>query len=191
MGPSIRDSRDTDIPAIAAIYGHWVAHGLASFELEPPTEEEVARRRAAILAAGYPYIVAEGAGGRVLGYAHAGPYRTRPAYRFSVENSVYVAPTAGRAGAGRALLGALVTRCEAAGFRLMVAVIGDSGNAPSIGLHRAMGFAPAGLLPAVGWKHGRWVDSVLMTRALGAGATAAPDCQGGASGTATSGAPPA
>ena len=112
--------------------------------------------------------------GRVLGYAYASAYRARPAYRFAVENSIYVAPDAGRGGVGRALLQALVARCEAAGFRLMVAVIGDSGNAPSIGLHAACGFAHAGLLPAVGSKHGRWVDSVLMTRPLGAGAAAPP-----------------
>ena len=170
----LRDSREGDIPAIARIYGHWVTHGLASFELEPPDAAEVARRRAAILAGGYPHIVAEAAG-RVLGYAHAGPYRPRPAYRFAVENSIYVAPDAGRHGIGRALLHALITRCEAGGFRLMVAVIGDSGNAPSIGLHAAAGFRHAGLLPAIGWKHGRWVDSVLMTRPLGCGAARPPD----------------
>ncbi|MFL1462005.1 GNAT family N-acetyltransferase [Roseococcus sp. DSY-14] len=169
----IRDGRDADLPAITAIYGHWVRHGLASFELVPPAEEEMARRRAALLEAGHPHLVAE-AGGQVLGYAHAGPFRTRPAYRFTVEDSVYVAPGAPRGGVGRALLGALLERCAAKGFRLMVAVIGDSGNAPSIGLHRALGFAHAGLLPATGWKHGRWVDTVLMTRALGPGAAAPP-----------------
>lgn len=169
----LRDSRADDSPAIAAIYGHWVRHGLASFELDPPDAAEMARRRLAILEGGYPYLVAE-AGGRVLGYAYAGPYRTRPAYRFAVENSIYVAPDAGRGGIGQALLRALVGRCEEAGFRLMVAVIGDSGNAPSIALHRSCGFAPAGMLPAVGWKHGRWVDSVLMTRPLGEGAATPP-----------------
>jgi phosphinothricin acetyltransferase len=172
---TIRDSRASDIPGIAAIYGHWVSHGLASFELSPPGEEEMARRRDAVLGGGYPYLVAEGEGGRVLGYAYAGAYRPRPAYRFSVENSVYVAPDLGRGGVGKALLAALVARCEAKGFRLMVAVIGDSGNAASIGLHRACGFAHAGVLPAVGWKHGRWVDSVLMTRPLGAGARTSPE----------------
>jgi L-amino acid N-acyltransferase YncA len=172
--PTIRDSHDADIPAIAAIYGHWVTHGLASFELEPPDAEEMARRRRAVLDGGFPYVVAEGAGGAVLGYAYAGPYRTRPAYRFAVENSVYVAPEAARAGVGRALLPALIERCTAAGFRLMVAVIGDSANAASIGLHARCGFAHAGALPAVGWKHGRWVDSVLMTRALGEGSATPP-----------------
>jgi len=172
----LRDSRAEDVPSIARIYGHWVLHGLASFELEPPDAAEMARRREAVLAGGYPHLVATDAagGGRVLGYAHAGPYRTRPAYRFAVEDSVYVAPDAARSGAGSALLRGLVARCEDAGFRLMVAVIGDSGNAPSIGLHERCGFRRAGLLPAVGWKHGRWVDSVLMVRPLGLGASAPP-----------------
>lgn len=176
MKPSltIRDSRDADIPAIAAIYGHWVTHGLASFELEPPDAAEMAHRRRAALDGGYPYIVAEGVGGAVLGYAYAGPYRTRPAYRFAVENSIYVAPEAAGGGVGRALLPALIERCTRAGFRLMVAVIGDSANAASIRLHARCGFAHAGLLPAVGWKHGRWVDSVLMTRALGEGSATPP-----------------
>ncbi len=171
---TIRDSRDADIPAIAAIYGHWVTHGLASFETEPPEVAEMARRRQAVLAAGYPYLVAEAADGRVLGYAYAGAYRTRPAYRFAVENSIYVAPDAGRGGIGARLLDALVEGCTARGFRLMVAVIGDSGNAASIGVHTRAGFTHAGMLPAIGWKHGRWVDSVLMTRPLGEGASSAP-----------------
>jgi L-amino acid N-acyltransferase YncA len=169
----LRDSRDDDIPAISAIYGHWVTHGLASFEYEPPATAEMARRRASVLAGGYPHIVAERQG-RILGYAYASSYRTRPAYRFAVENSVYVAPEANRGGVGRALLTELVTRCAARGFRLMVAVIGDSGNTASIGLHESCGFAHAGLLPDIGWKHGRWVDSVLMTRPLGPGASASP-----------------
>lgn len=171
---TLRDSDAADIPAIAAIYGHWVTHGLASFELEPPDAAEMLARRAAILAAGFPYIVAVGEGGRVLGYAYVSAWRTRPAYRFGCENSVYVAPDAGRGGIGRALLGALIERCTANGLRLMIAVIGDSANAASIGLHQAMGFRPAGVLPATGWKHGRWVDTVLMTRPLGEGATTPP-----------------
>jgi len=175
MSFTLRDCDPADIPAIAAIYGHWVTHGVASFELEPPDAEEMGRRRAAILAGGYPYLVAEGEGGRILGYAYASAWRTRPAYRFGCENSVYVAPDAGRGGVGRAILGALIARCEAKGLRLMVAVIGDSANAPSIGLHRAMGFTHAGLLSATGWKHGRWVDTVLMTRPLGPGATTPPE----------------
>jgi len=171
---TLRDCGPADIPAIAAIYGHWVTHGVASFELEPPGEAEMAKRRAAILDAGYPYIVAEGEGGRILGYAYASAWRTRPAYRFGCENSVYVAPDARRGGVARALLAALIERCEARGLRLMIAVIGDSGNAPSIGLHEAAGFRMAGVLPATGWKHGRWVDTVLMTRPLGEGATTPP-----------------
>lgn len=169
----IRDSRAGDLPAITAIYGHWVRHGLASFELDPPDLAEMTRRRDALLAGHYPYLVAE-EGGRVLGYAYAGAFRTRPAYRFTVEDSVYVAPDAGRGGVGRALLAALLPRCEAWGARLMVAVIGDSGNAASIALHAALGFTHAGLLPGTGWKHGRWVDTVLMTRALGEGMAAPP-----------------
>jgi L-amino acid N-acyltransferase YncA len=171
---SVRDSRAEDLPAITAIYGHWVRHGLASFELEPPDLAEMARRREAVLAGGFPYLVAEAGDGTVLGYAYANLYRARPAYRFACEDSIYIAPGLGRSGAGRALLTALIARCEAAGLRLIVAVIGDSANAGSIGLHRALGFAPAGVLPAVGWKHGRWVDSVLMTRALGPGASTPP-----------------
>jgi L-amino acid N-acyltransferase YncA len=170
----VRDSEDADVEAIAHVYGHWVQHGLASFELTPPDANEIRRRRAAILAGGYPHLVATGEDGRVLGYGYAGPYRTRPAYRFACEDSVYVTPGAGRKGIGRRLLETLITRCEAIGLRLMVAIIGDSGNESSIGLHRALGFTQAGVLPSIGWKHGRWVDTVLMVRALGAGASMPP-----------------
>lgn len=169
----IRDALDSDLPAITAIYGHWVTHGRASFELEPPDLAEMTRRRATVLAGGYPYLVAEHAG-EVLGYAYASLYRARPAYRFTVENSVYVRPGGGRNGAGRALLEELIARCAAGGFRLMIAVIGDSANAPSIGLHRACGFQPVGTLPGTGWKHGQWVDTVLMTRELGEGRSTPP-----------------
>lgn len=169
----IRNSTTDDIPAIRAIYAHAVQYGVASFELEPPDTAEIVRRREAVLAGGYPHIVAENVG-KVVGYAYAGPYRPRPAYRFTVENSIYVSADAQRKGVGRALLPALIERCEAAGFRLMVAVIGDSANLPSINLHAAFGFSHAGLLPAVGWKHGRWLDSVLMVRPLGSGASEPP-----------------
>ena len=169
----IRDSSAADIPAITAIYAHWVTHGLASFEVDPPDPTEMARRRDAVLAAGFPYLVAEAPEG-LLGYAYASAYRTRPAYRFSVENSVSVAPGAGRRGIGLALMEEVIAQCTGAGFRQMVAVIGDSGNAASIALHKRAGFTPAGLLKAAGWKHGRWVDSVLMQRPLGAGAGAPP-----------------
>ncbi len=174
MPITIRDSRPSDVPAICAIYGESVRNGVASFEIEPPDEAEIARRRDGILAGGFPYIVAED-DGKIVGYSYAGPYRPRPAYRFTVENSVYVAPNQLRKGIGRALLPALIASCETAGFRLMVAVIGDSANHASIALHAAFGFQHAGLLPSVGWKHGQWLDSVLMTRQLGPGATTPPD----------------
>lgn len=170
----IRASSAADIPAITAIYAHWVTHGLASFEVEPPDPTEMARRRDAVLAAGFPYLVAEAPEG-LLGYAYASAYRARPAYRFSVENSVYVAPGAGRRGIGLALMEEVIALCTGAGFRQMVAVIGDSGNAASIALHKRAGVTTAGLLKAAGWKHGRWVDSVLMQRPLGAGAGAPPE----------------
>ncbi len=170
---TVRDADDADLAAVRSIYAHFVLHGLASFEEVPPETAEIARRRQAVLARGLPYLVAE-TDGRVVGFAYAGTYRPRPAYRYTVEDSVYVAPTAGRRGAGRLLLATLIRRCEAAGFRQMVAVIGDSANAPSIGLHRALGFETAGVLKAVGFKFGRWVDSVLMQRALGPGGDAAP-----------------
>lgn len=172
---SVRDSNVADIPAITRIYGHWVLHGLASFELDPPQESDMAGRRLAVLASGFPYVVAENGERRILGFAYLSPYRARPAYRFSCEDSVYVAPYALSRGVGRALLAALIDRATGAGFRLMVAVIGDSANAASIALHAQAGFQHAGLLAAIGWKHGRWVDSVLMTRALGEGAATAPD----------------
>jgi L-amino acid N-acyltransferase YncA len=166
--PTVRDSRDDDLPAITAIYGHHVRHGLASFEEEAPSLEEMARRRAGYLAAGYPYIVAE-AEGRVLGYAYASAYRPRPAYRFSVENSIYIDQEARRGGIGSALLPALIERCTALGYRQMIAVIGDSGNAASVGLHAKFGFREVGTFRSIGFKHGRWVDSVLMQRELGDG----------------------
>lgn len=169
----LRDSRDDDVPAIHATYSHWVRHGLASWELEPPDLAEIGRRRAAVLAAGYPYIVAA-RDGEVVGHACASAYRPRPGYRFCVENSVYVAPGQHRGGIGERMLRELIARCEALGFRQMVAVIGDSGNAASIGLHERCGFARAGLLPSIGWKFGRWVDSVLMIRPLGAGDSTPP-----------------
>jgi phosphinothricin acetyltransferase len=170
----VRDSTETDLDAIEVIYAHHVTHGLGSFEETPPGREELARRRADVLARGLPYLVATDRSRRVLGYAYAGPYRTRSAYRHTVENSVYVAPAASRRGVGKRLLAALIARCEALGLRQMVAVIGDSGNAGSIGLHESLGFRRVGTLEAIGWKHGRWVDSVLMQRALGTGGNTPP-----------------
>ncbi len=166
--PLVRDATPEDMAAVQAIYAHHVAHGLASFEETPPDEAEMARRRAAITDLGLPYLVAE-VDGRVRGFAYAAPYRSRPAYRYSVEDSVYVAPGATRLGAGRVLLGDLIERCSALGYRQMIAVIGDSGNAPSIDLHAKMGFQPAGNIRSAGFKLGRWVDSVIMQRALGKG----------------------
>jgi L-amino acid N-acyltransferase YncA len=169
----IRPSTDADVPAVTAIYAHHVRHGLASFELDPPGEEEMARRRSEVLERGFPYLVAE-IDESVAGYAYAAPYRPRPAYRFTAEDSVYIHPDHTRKGLGRQLLAAVIARCEELGCRQMVAVIGDSANAASIGLHRALGFERAGLLRTVGFKHGRWVDTVLMQRPLGPGATTLP-----------------
>jgi phosphinothricin acetyltransferase len=168
---SIRDSTDADIGAIQAIYAHHVAHGLGSFEEIPPDAATLAERRAALLAKGLPYLVAERAG-RIAGYAYAGPFRPRAAYRFSLEDSIYVAPDAIGGGVGRGLLVELLARAEAWGARQMVAVIGDSANAGSIGLHKALGFRMVGVFEAIGYKHGRWVDIVMMQRALGRGAEA-------------------
>lgn len=170
---TVRASTDADIPAIATIYARHVLHGTASFEEVPPDEAEMARRRADILARGLPYLVAE-CEGRLAGYAYAGLYRTRSAYRFTLENSVYVADGMGRRGVGRALMEPLIEICEAAGYRRMIAVIGDSANHGSIGLHAACGFRPVGVLPAVGFKFGRWLDSVLMERPLGEGSDGLP-----------------
>ncbi|MFN9209733.1 MAG: GNAT family N-acetyltransferase [Betaproteobacteria bacterium] len=165
---NLRPALPADIPAIAAIYGHHVIHGLASFETDPPSVADMASRHAAIVAAGYPYLVATD-GERLLGYAYASAFRTRPAYRYTVEDSVYVAPdTAGR-GIGRALLTRLIEECEARGYRQMLAVIGDSDNAPSIKLHAACGFVRMAVFNGTGFKHGLWVDTVFMQRALGAG----------------------
>jgi len=169
----LRNATDADLPAITAIYAHWVQHGTGSFELEAPTLEEMTRRRADVLGKGLPYLVAE-AHGRVVGYAYANWFRPRPAYRFTVENSVYVDQDARRGGVARLLLAELITRCELAGARQMIAVIGDSGNTGSTGLHAAMGFRHIGTLQSTGWKFGRWLDTVFMQRALGVGDSEPP-----------------
>ena len=169
----VRAVTTSDIPAVTAIYRPAVLTGTASFELSPPDEAEMKRRMEAVLTAGSPYLVAEVAG-VVAGYGYLGAYRPRPSYAWSVENSIYVAPEAQRAGVGRALLDALIDIATARGFRQMIAVIGDSGQRGSIGLHRAVGFTFCGTVHAVGFKHGRWLDQVLMQRALGEGDTTAP-----------------
>ncbi|MGE0230979.1 MAG: N-acetyltransferase family protein [Flavobacteriaceae bacterium] len=169
----IRDASRADIPAIAAIYGQAVTEGTASFELQAPDETEMERRFETVIRGGFPYLVAESAG-RVIGYAYAGLYRTRPAYRFTVENSVYVAPAHQGRGAGRALLERLIGRCTEMGYRQMIAVIGDEANTGSIALHRACGFELRGVLKDVGWKHGSWRGTVEMQRALGDGGKTPP-----------------
>jgi phosphinothricin acetyltransferase len=167
MNCVVRDLREGDIACVQAIYAFHVLHGLASFEEEPPSAEELAHRHADIRARGLPYLVAE-RDGEIVGYSYAAPYRTRSAYRFTVESSVYVDHLQHRRGVGYALLSTLIARCGADGWRQMVAVIGDSKNVASIALHQRLGFQPAGTLRAVGHKFGRWVDSVLMQRELGA-----------------------
>ena len=182
----VRDARRGDLADIREIYAHHVLHGLASFEETPPDLAEVTRRFEATLAHGLPYLAAEaevagpgvagpGAEPALRGYAYAGPYRPRPAYRYSVENSLYVAPGLEGRGIGRALLEELIRRCTALGFRQMIAVIGDSGHLPSIKFHESLGFTEAGHLRSVGFKFGHWVDSVILQRRLGPGDTTLPD----------------
>jgi len=163
--PTIRPATPADIPAITCVYAHAVRHSTASFELEPPDEAEMGRRQNALLTGGFPYLVAE-AGGVVMGYAYAGPYRARPAYRFTVEDSVYIAPEAQGRGIGRLLLDQLIVESEARGYRQMIAIIGDSAQMASIALHRTAGFRLVGTFEAVGFKFGRWLDTVLMQRPL-------------------------
>jgi phosphinothricin acetyltransferase len=171
--PAVRDCTRDDLPEVREIYALEVREGTASFELEPPGLAEMATRFAAIAAAGLPYLVVE-LDGRIAGYAYAGPYRPRPAYRYTVEDSVYVARFARRQGVGRALLEAVIERATAQGTRQMVAIIGDSAHLASIELHRRAGFRLVGTLENVGWKFGRWLDTVIMQRPLGAGAEGAP-----------------
>jgi len=173
MSLSIRPAAPADIPTIARIYAHAVNHGTASFELTPPDEVEMARRMRELLAGNYPYLAAE-ADGAFLGYAYAALHRARPAYRFTVEDSVYVAPEAQGCGVGRILLTALIEAAGGLGYRQMIAVIGDSENTASVALHAALGFAHIGTLPHVGYKFGRWLDTVLMQRPLGFGAMIEP-----------------
>ncbi|HYM30639.1 MAG TPA: GNAT family N-acetyltransferase [Candidatus Cybelea sp.] len=173
MPAKLRAVAAADFKTIQAIYAHHVLHGLASFEEDPPDVAEIARRHASVAAAGLPWIVAE-ADGRVLGFAYAGPYRARPAYRYAVENSIYIDASLRRAGLGRLLLARLIEQCAEAGRRQMIAIIGDSENHASIGLHASLGFTMVGNLRSVGFKFGRWVDSVIMQRALGPGDASLP-----------------
>lgn len=166
--PIIRPSRDEDIAAIAAIYAHHVQHGTGTFEIDAPTAADIANRRSEVLARGLPYLVAE-TDRQVLGFAYCNWFKPRPAYRFSAEDSVYLAPQSQGAGLGRALLAELMAQARAAGVRKLIAVIGDSRNAGSIGLHRAVGFTDAGVLRSCGWKFGQWLDVVMMDCALGPG----------------------
>jgi phosphinothricin acetyltransferase len=170
----VRDATREDMAAARAIYAHHVQNSVASFEEVAPDEAEMNRRREEIVAKGFPYLVAERQG-VVRGYGYCSTFRPRSAYRYTVEDSVYVAHWAMRRGAGGALLAELISRCEALGYRAMVAVIGGSDNVGSIALHAASGFRHAGTLPAVGWKLGQWADSVIMIRPLGEGAASPPE----------------
>lgn len=173
----IRASTPGDAPALAAIYGHHVLNGFGTFEEVPPSAEEMASRRQAIVDRGLPHLVADD-GGQVLGFAYAGPFRPRAAYRYTVEDSVYVAPDAVGRGVGKAVLSEVLKACEAFGIRQVVAVIGDSGNAGSIGLHASLGFEHAGVGKSFGYKKGRWVDIVWMRKSLNGGDSTMPDVIG-------------
>ena len=171
--PDIRPASEADLPAITEIYAHAVRYGTATFELDPPDLAEMTRRFRTLLDGGFPYLVAA-VEGRVIGYAYAGPYRPRPAYRFTVENSIYLQPSTHRRGIGLQLLQRLIPECEARGYRQMIAVIGDSANAGSIGLHSRLGFEMIGTHRNVGLKFGRWLDTVMMQLALGEGGSTVP-----------------
>jgi phosphinothricin acetyltransferase len=173
----IRDATEADIPAVTAIYTHHVLHGLGTFEETPPPAKEIAERWRGVAGLSLPWLVADD-DGQVLGYAYATPFRSRSAYRYVAEDSVYVAPHAHRRGVGKALLAELIVRCEAIGLRQLMAVIGDSDNAGSIGVHRALGFQPAGAFQGVGYKHCRWLDIVLMQKPLNGGVSTPPDGEG-------------
>lgn len=172
--PLIRPSREDDLDAITRIYAHHVLHGTGTFETTPPTAAEMALRRADVLSKGLPWLVVEEAG-QVLGYAYGNWFKPRPAYRFSVEDSIYLAPEAAGRGLGRALLAELLGTLERSGIRKVMAVIGDSANAGSVGVHTAAGFAHVGVMRSCGWKFGRWLDIVLMEKTLGAGDTTPPE----------------
>jgi L-amino acid N-acyltransferase YncA len=173
----VRAATDADAEALAAIYGDAVLHGFGTFEEVPPSPADMDGRRRAVQDQGLPYLVAE-ADGAVLGFAYAAPFRPRAAYRYTLEDSVYVAPEGQGKGVGKAVLSAVIAECERLGVRQLVAVVGDSLNAASIGLHRALGFEPAGIHKSVGFKHGRWVDIVMVQKALNGGDARLPDVPG-------------
>ncbi|MDP2368321.1 N-acetyltransferase family protein [Rhodoferax sp.] len=173
--PIIRPSQASDLPTITAIYTHHVLHGTGTFELDPPSQDDMATRRADVLAKGLPYLVAC-EGDQVIGYAYCTWFKPRPAYRFSAEDSIYMAPSALGRGCGRALLAELAAQAERAGVRKLIAVIGDSANLGSIRVHQSLGFAHAGVLKSCGWKFNQWRDVVLMDKALGAG-DSRPACE--------------
>ena len=170
---TLRDATEADLPAVQAIYAYHVLHGTGTFEEAPPDLAEMTRRWGEVRGRGFPWLVAT-AGDRVVGYAYANWFRARTAYRFTCEDSIYLAPDHCARGLGTRLIEELLVRCAAAGARQMLAVIGDSANAASIGVHRRCGFAPVGTMHAVGLKFGRWLDVVFMQRALGAGAATPP-----------------
>ena len=170
---TLRPSTDADVPAITAIYAHHVLHGTGTFETTPPTEAEMITRRLDVLARGLPYLVAEQRG-RIIGFAYCQWFKPRPAYRYSAEDSIYLHPDAAGQGLGKQLLTALTHQAEAAGVRKLIAVIGDSGNTGSIGVHRALGFRHVGTIQSCGWKFERWLDIVLMEKALGDGDSTPP-----------------
>ena len=169
----IRASRDEDVPSMTAIYAHHVLNGTGTFETTPPAADDMAARRADVLAKNLPYLVAE-LDGQIIGFAYCNWFKPRPAYRFSAEDSIYLADGARGRGAGKALLSALLSEAEAAGVRKLIAVIGDSANLGSVGVHKAVGFTHVGVLKSCGWKFGKWLDVVLMEKPLGLGDTTSP-----------------
>jgi phosphinothricin acetyltransferase len=175
MSLHIRPSRDEDVAAVTAIYAHHVLHGTGTFETEPPTEADMAARRADVLGKGLPYLVAEDEAGALLGFAYCNWFKPRPAYRYSAEDSIYLAEAARGQGVGTQLLTALADAAQAAGVRKLIAVIGDSANAGSVGVHRKLGFSHVGVLKDCGWKFGQWRDVVLMDKVLGEGSGTAPE----------------
>ena len=172
--PNIRASRDEDVPAITAIYAHHVLNGTGTFETIPPTREDMAARRADVLSKELPYLVAE-QDGQILGFAYCTWFKPRPAYRYSAEDSIYMADGARGQGAGKQLLAALAKEAEAAGIRKLIAVIGDSANQGSVRVHEAIGFSPVGVLKSCGWKFGKWLDVVLMEMPLGGSDSTSPE----------------